>query len=58
LEDFNYRLVGIEAEDINDMTFEDGLFKNKEALRKFINWVVRQQWKALGTFEKSALKTV
>jgi hypothetical protein len=45
-----YRRV-IEAEDINDMTFEDGLFKSKEALRKFINWVVRQQWKALGMFE-------
>lgn len=41
----------IKAEDINDMTFEDGLFKSKEALRKFINWVVRQQWKALGMFE-------
>jgi hypothetical protein len=41
----------IEAKDINDMTFEDGLFKNKEALHKFINWVVRQQWKALGMFE-------
>jgi hypothetical protein len=25
----------IEAEDINDMTFEHGLFTNKEALRKY-----------------------